>query len=115
MPALESLIRRFRFDPRKPRDTTTTRGKTFFGETRATFNERALQTQYNAFVDSWTTRTPDVWATTSSYDFWMSKLAVWPELTKVALWWSAYPTSSISCERVFGAARSIDHQFRKYA
>ena len=44
----------------------------------------------------------------NNYLYWKSKLIIWPNLSRVALWWNAHYTSSIAAERAFGLARLID-------
>ena len=40
--------------------------------------------------------------------YWAGKAKAWPALAKVGLWWSEFPTSSISAERAFAAMRLME-------
>ena len=49
---------------------------------------------------------------TTSYNFWNNNRSMHEELSKVALWWLAFPTSSIAAERSFAVSRLIDSSQR---
>ena len=40
--------------------------------------------------------------------FWVSEKTLWPELAAIALYWTAFPTSSVSVERAFARLRAMD-------
>lgn len=42
------------------------------------------------------------------YTYWKAKTDIWPELSKIALWWGEIPTSSIACERAFSMLRLME-------
>jgi hypothetical protein len=48
----------------------------------------------------------------STYSYWMSKKSMWPELVPIAVYWTAFPTSSVSVERAFARLRAMDASTR---
>ena len=48
-----------------------------------------------------------------TYAFWVSKKSLWPELVAIALYWTAFPTSSVSVERAFARLRAMDAPTRR--
>jgi hypothetical protein len=44
----------------------------------------------------------------SFYEYWSSKSVAWPDLAKVALYWTELQTSSIAAERAFASLRQTD-------
>ena len=47
-----------------------------------------------------------------TYGYWTRKQSVWPDLAPIALYWTAFPTSSTSVERAFTRLRARDVDFR---
>ena len=45
-------------------------------------------------------------------EFWVSRKRVWPDLVPIALYWTAFPTSSVSVERAFARLRAMDEKTR---
>ena len=56
--------------------------------------------------------TPDVRRELKSYAYWNGKRTVWPELSRLALFWTTFPTSSIAAERTFGVLRHVQSPLR---
>jgi hypothetical protein len=106
-PMLEGLLRYrqvydVRIKPVLPPDNKLT--KEYFGALAADFGVQ-LQLDYKSYATGW--GDIDFSAFPRSYDFWKSKAAEWPVLSKVARWWLSVPTSSILAERTFALGRVI--------
>jgi hypothetical protein len=97
------LERRFRYDPRFQPVTAKDEemDKNFFGCLQHQLTLK-LQAQYETYVRTWKAVDPK----TCPVDYWLSKRAVWPDLANIALYWSEYPTSAVSAERVFAVMRA---------
>lgn len=49
----------------------------------------------------------------STYTYWArEKIAVWPELCDIALYWTSIPSSSVSMERAFAVMRKMNPESR---
>lgn len=107
-PMMETLRKRFMFDPRNEPPTVTDAERLnykFFGIKREDWTP-ALSMQYLAYKAAWYAM-PDDAKEEAIVAFWKGKAGAWPELAKVALWWLETPTSSIAAERVFAVMRNV--------
>ena len=85
-------------------------GKEFFGCSIDEYNIDLIN-QWFAYRDEWNSlhsSKPEWSNQESNYYFWSSRQHKWPDLVQCALWYSNWPTSSISAERTFALGRIVD-------
>ena len=68
--------------------------------------------QWRAYVAAWQTYTPSERSVFASYAFWHSKRIEWPDLARLAVYWTSFPTSSIAAERTFAVLRHVQTSLR---
>ena len=108
---IANIERRFAFDPRRaptlPKDGVFP--KEFFGACATNYGPYMVA-QYQAYADAWAddeAKKPGCHKDLKACEFWSDKRGAWPQLAEVALWWTEFPTSSVSCERGFSVLRNM--------
>ena len=112
-PAVETLTYRFRFCPRNEpaNKDINLLDADFFGCGKGALSV-GLIGEWRRYVAEWATLTPAARRELKSYAYWNGKRAVWPELSRLALFWTTFPTSSIAAERTFGVLRHVQSPLR---
>ena len=121
-PSIEYYELRSKFDiryqPPTPNEDKYYGPNYFYGSNsacRVKCNDLHLESQYHQYCATWHNEfnsDPEFCTKTTSYNFWNNNRSMHEELSKVALWWLAFPTSSIAAERSFAVSRLIDSSQR---
>jgi hypothetical protein len=89
-------------------------GKEFFGCSADEYNIELIN-QWFAYKDEWNSlhsAKPEWFNEELNYHFWSSRQHKWPDLVHCALWYSNWPTSSVSAERTFALGRIVESSQR---